>query len=52
MADYACGGSNTYVVTGGTGRFAHATGSGTITTTCPGPSGHTYTDAWSGTLYY
>jgi hypothetical protein len=51
-AGYACNGTNSYVVTSGTGRFARATGSGTIQTTCPGPSGHSYTDAWAGTLYY
>lgn len=44
-------GSNSYVVTGGHGRFAHATGSGTINITCKS-SDYTYTDAWTGTLYY
>lgn len=43
--------SNSYVVTGGTGRFAHATGSGTISTTC-NVSEMTYSDSWTGTLYY
>ena len=44
-------GTNSYVVTGGHGRFAHARGSGTIITTCD-TSGYTYTDAWTGTLNY
>jgi hypothetical protein len=48
---YLCGSnSKSYVVTGGTGRFGHAMGSGTISTTCL--SGPGYTDTWTGTLYY
>jgi hypothetical protein len=49
---HECNGSNRYKVTGGTGRFAHATGSGTITTTCKGLPRGAYSDQWSGTLYY
>src|SRR5215469_10437181 len=37
-------------VTSGTGRFAHATGSGTVTFSCH--TGGTYTDKWSGTLHF
>lgn len=41
--------SNAYTVTGGTGRFAHATGSGTISRAYYPKS---YTDTWTGTLYF
>ena len=48
-----CQSAVTFTVTGGTGRFAHATGSGTVQFTCTNPYGNgTYTDAWSGTLNF
>ena len=49
---YPCtGGQNlcSFSVTGGAGRFAHATGSGTVKMTY---NNGTYTDAWSGTLQF
>lgn len=39
-----------WTVTGGTGKFAHATGSGTVFFTCN--SNGTYTDGWSGALHF
>ena len=39
----------TYSVRGGTGKFASAKGSGSLTFQC---SGKTYSDQWSGTLDY
>jgi hypothetical protein len=39
-----------FTIVSGTGRFANATGSGTIRFTCH--SDGTYTDAWSGTLNF
>jgi hypothetical protein len=47
-----CGANDTweFTVTGGTGKFAAATGSGTVTITCK--SSGTYTDTWTGTLQY
>jgi len=38
-----------YAVTGGTGRFVNAAGSGTVSFVC---TGNTYTDRWSGTLTF
>ncbi len=38
-----------YTVTGGTGRFDHATGSGTVAFMC---SGSAYSDQWSGTITF
>lgn len=38
-----------FTVTGGTGRFANAAGSGTVAFSC---SGNTYTDQWSGTITF
>jgi hypothetical protein len=38
-----------FTASGGTGKFVNASGSGTLTFHC---SGHSYTDQWSGTLYY
>jgi len=43
------GGGWHFVVGGGTGKFAHATGSGTIKFNCGNPK---YTDTWSGTLNF
>lgn len=40
-----------YNVTGGTGKFANATGSGTVALTCHGFRGQ-YSDQWSGTLNF
>jgi len=40
----------TYAVTGGTGKFAHASGSGKVVFTCHLDG--TYTDQWSGTLSF
>ena len=40
----------TFTVTGGTGRFANAAGSGTIKFSCH--SNGTYTDQWSGTITF
>lgn len=39
----------TYTVHGGTGKFAHAKGSGTLTFQC---SGSMYSDQWSGTISF
>ena len=39
-----------FTVTGGTGRFANATGNGTIRFACQ--SNGTYTDQWSGTITF
>jgi hypothetical protein len=42
-----------YTVDGGTGKFAKATGSGTVTFKCHFNRGSgPYSDQWSGTLYY
>jgi hypothetical protein len=40
---------DTYTVTGGTGRYSGAIGSGTVTFTC---TGNHYEDTWSGTISY
>ncbi|HYL27519.1 MAG TPA: hypothetical protein VEW74_06760 [Candidatus Nitrosotalea sp.] len=49
-----CGGSGAvaYIVRGGTGKFLGATGSGTVTFACTFFSSQTYTDTWTGSLYY
>ena len=39
-----------FTVTGGTGRFANATGTGTVAFACH--SNGTYTDKWSGTVTF
>ena len=39
-----------FVVSSGTGKFAHATGSGKVVFTCH--SNGTYTDQWSGTITF
>jgi len=41
-----------FTVTGGTGRFASAAGSGTIAISCQGNTSGTYTDQWSGTITF
>lgn len=41
--------TDTYTVTGGTGRFVKATGSGTVTFSC---SDETYSDQWSGNIKF
>jgi len=42
-----------YTVSGGTGRFAHASGSGSVQFACPNNAGGgNYTDQWSGTLTF
>jgi hypothetical protein len=38
-----------FTVTGGTGKFVNAAGSGTVAFSC---SGNTYTDQWSGTITF
>jgi len=40
----------TFTITGGTGRFANASGSGTVAFGCN--SNGTYTDKWSGTITF
>jgi len=40
----------TWTVTGGTGRFANASGSGTVAFTCQ--TNGSYTDQWTGTLTF
>ena len=40
-----------WAVSGGTGKFAHATGSGTVTLICDF-SNHTYTDTWTGAIHF
>lgn len=49
IENYACLYGGTFQVSGGTGKFVNATGSGTLTLQC---SGNKYVDQWSGTLYY
>jgi hypothetical protein len=44
-----CPSTLSYTVTGGTGRFYHATGSGTVAFMC---SGSAYSDQWSGTISF
>lgn len=44
-----CNNAVGFVVKSGTGKFAHASGSGTVTFNC---AASTYTDAWSGTLTF
>lgn len=39
-----------YLISSGTGRFANATGSGTVVFTCHGDG--TYSDQWSGTITF
>jgi hypothetical protein len=41
--------SRSYEVTGGTGKFAHASGNGTATISI---RGSTFTSSWKGTLYF
>jgi hypothetical protein len=48
--DSPCGHVFYYSVTGGSGKFANASGSGTVSFTCSGST--SYTDRWSGTLNY
>jgi hypothetical protein len=43
--------ADTYTVTGGTGRYTGATGSGTVTVSCPSKN-EDYKDVWSGTISY
>jgi len=45
-----CGNLVFFGVTGGTGKFAHASGNGNVRFNCS--SDGTYTDRWSGTLKY
>lgn len=40
-----------WTVTGGTGKFANATGKGSVTLVCDFTK-HTYTDTWTGALKY
>jgi hypothetical protein len=42
--------TDTYTVTGGTGKFAKAAGIGTVTFTCLGRNYSAYTDRWSGKI--
>lgn len=42
----------TFNITGGTGRFARATGSGTVVFHCGFGNSGTYTDVWSGTITF
>jgi hypothetical protein len=46
------GTSVNWTITGGTGKFANATGNGYLTIKCSGQLYGTYTDSWSGVLYY
>ncbi len=41
-----------YTVTGGTGKFAKATGNGNVRFQCQGSGRGTYSDQWSGTLSF
>jgi hypothetical protein len=51
---YPCTGPMAYTISGGTGRFSHATGAGLIAAICKYETLDygTYTDTWTGTLYY
>jgi hypothetical protein len=46
-----CGTLN-WTVSRGTGKFANATGSGTMSSTCGGSVRGTYTNTWSGTINF
>jgi hypothetical protein len=41
-----------WIVTGGSGKFQHATGSGSLTFKCEFNGVGPYTDGWTGTLNY
>lgn len=45
-------GNMTFTINGGTGRFAQATGSGTVVFHCSLGNTGTYTDQWSGTITF
>jgi hypothetical protein len=47
-----CGQQLSYTVTGGTGRFYHATGSGAVTFQCDRYRSGQYSDQWSGTINF
>jgi hypothetical protein len=48
-----CGNHLIYTVTGGSGKFSGATGSGTVAIRCSRHAGSTpYLDQWRGTLYF
>ena len=49
---YHTAGSWTFTINGGTGRFAQATGSGTVAIRCSIANPGTYTDVWSGTIRF
>lgn len=42
----------TFTISGGTGRFAQATGSGTVVFTCGPANTGIYNDEWSGTITF
>jgi len=42
----------TFTINGGTGKFAQATGSGTVVFTCGPANAGNYTDVWSGTITF
>lgn len=44
--------TNTYTVTGGTGKFTKATGIGTVTFTCLGRNYSSYSDEWTGKISF
>lgn len=46
---YPCGSTYAWTAYGGSGKFARATGGGSVTLSC---SGNKYSTSWSGTLNY
>jgi hypothetical protein len=47
-----CGQAVSFGVISGTGKFARATGSGTVTFQCSGSGSGQYTDQWAGTITF
>jgi hypothetical protein len=50
--DNPCTEAVLFTVTGGTGKFVNASGSGQVTFTCAGYGSASYTDQWGGSISY